>query len=218
LAVASEHSIETALHKIVRGLAEQPSLDLALISLLQPSDSNELPFLRLVAGAGKPPEMRRQSGAPICGETHSTLIPWNVGKTGRIAATGETLFLPDARKDPEWAGDPRWAETNIPSFAGQPLIFRGKTLGVLTMWCRAPISERALGWLRLFADLAAVAVTNARAFEEIDRLQKQLQMENSYPREKAKAELAFGDIIGQSPTINRSSTRSRQWHRPTPAS
>jgi GAF domain-containing protein len=90
------------------------------------------------------------------------VIPWNVSRTAQIVATGDALFLPDLRKIPAWAGDPKWAETNTPSFAGQPLVFRGEILGALAMWCSAPISERALSWLRLFADQAAVAIANAR--------------------------------------------------------
>ena len=65
------------------------------------------------------------------------------------------------------------------------------------------ISEKGLRCLRLFADHASVAIANARAFEEIDRLRKQLEMENSYLREEVKAELAFGEIAGQSAAMKR---------------
>ena len=202
LAMASERSVEAVLQKIVGGLAEQPRLDLARIYLVQPGGPNDSPSLQLSASAGKPLEMRRQSGAPIDDKDLSRLIPWNVGKIGRIAASGQGLCLDDARKDPEWAGDRKWARTSVPSFAGQPLIFRGETLGVLAIWCRGQIVEAGL-WLRLFADQAAVAIANARAFEEIERLQKQLQLENSYLQEEVKEELAFGEIIGQSPLLKR---------------
>ncbi len=201
LAVASEHSVRAVLQKIVQGLAQQPLLDLARIWLLQPAAPDQPPCLHLAASDGTSIEKRRESGAPI--DDNSQGIPWNVGKIGRIAATAEPLFIPDARKDAEWMGDAKWAETAVPSFAGQPLIFRGETLGVLAMWCRAPISERGLRWLRLFADHAAVAIANARAFEEIDRLRKQLEMENSYLREEVKVELAFGEIVGQSAAMKR---------------
>ncbi len=201
LAVASEHSVQAVLQKIVQGLAQQPRLDLARIWLLQPGDPDQPRCLRLAASEGKSIARRRESGTPI--DDGSPPVPWDTGKIGRIAATGETLFLPDARKDPEWKGDATWAKTAVPSFAGQPLIFRGETLGVLAIWCRAPIRGRGLRWLRLFADQAAVAIANARAFEEIDRLRKQLELENSYLREEVKAELAFGDIIGQSAPMKR---------------
>jgi len=39
--------------------------------------------------------------------------------------------------------------------------------------------------------------------EEIERLHRQLEMENSYLRDEVKSELAFGQIIGESPSIKR---------------
>lgn len=44
-------------------------------------------------------------------------------------------------------------------------------------------------------------MANARAFEEIESLKKQLELENAYLREELNEVQAFGDIIGQSPVI-----------------
>lgn len=53
--------------------------------------------------------------------------------------------------------------------------------------------------LRAFADQAAIAIANARAFEEIQRLQQQLQLENDYLREEVRATASA--IIGESPAL-----------------
>ncbi len=199
LTVTSERTVQPVLQGIVQGMAAQPLLDLARIWLVRPGDPDRT--LDLAASAGKSIRRRRESGAPI--DDGSVPVAWNVGTIGRIAATGQPLFLQDARKDREWSGNAEWAKTATPSMAAQPLIFRGETLGVLAIWCRAPFAREGPTWLRLFADQAAVALANARAFEEIDRLRRQLEIENSYLREEVETRLAFGDIIGQSAPTKR---------------
>jgi transcriptional regulator with GAF, ATPase, and Fis domain len=56
-------------------------------------------------------------------------------------------------------------------------------------------------WLRVMADHAATAITNARAFEEIERLRGQLELECSFLREEIEEARAFGDIVGESPAL-----------------
>ncbi len=51
-------------------------------------------------------------------------------------------------------------------FRRAALIFRGEVLGVLGVFERAKMSPEDFKWLRTFADHAAVAIANARAFEE----------------------------------------------------
>jgi hypothetical protein len=48
-----------------------------------------------------------------------------------------------------------------------PLIFKGEVLGVLAVFSRGPIQHDQFGWLRTFADHAAVDLANARAFDEV---------------------------------------------------
>ncbi|RLE20649.1 MAG: hypothetical protein DRJ50_10395, partial [Actinobacteria bacterium] len=40
----------------------------------------------------------------------------------------------------------------------QPLVFRGEVLGVLAVFSRQSITEEQFGWLRMFANHAAVAI------------------------------------------------------------
>jgi transcriptional regulator with GAF, ATPase, and Fis domain len=87
------------------------------------------------------------------------------------------------------------------SFAGQPLIYRGETLGVLAVFSRAEIAPSEFDWLRIFADHAAIAITNARAFDEVARLRHQLELERDYLREEVREALAFGEIVGQSAAL-----------------
>ena len=91
----------------------------------------------------------------------------------------------------------------LSAFAGHPLEFRGEILGVLAVFSRERLGPLDFGWLRAFADQAAIAIANARAFEEIERLRRQLESENSYLREEVDEAHAFGEIIGRSPALGK---------------
>jgi len=89
----------------------------------------------------------------------------------------------------------------IVSFAGQPLIYRGETLGVLAVFSRAEIAPSESDWLRIFADHSAIAIANARAFDEVARLRRELELERDYLRDEVRDALAFGKIVGQSAAL-----------------
>jgi transcriptional regulator with GAF, ATPase, and Fis domain len=126
------------------------------------------------------------------------------GKVGRIGQTGNSVLLEDTSADRQWIVDHQWTRAEeIVSFAGHPLVFRGEVLGVLALFCRERLTPSDFEWLRAFADQAAVAIANARAFEEIGRLRQQLESENRYLREEINEARAFGDIIGDSPAIRK---------------
>jgi transcriptional regulator with GAF, ATPase, and Fis domain len=100
-------------------------------------------------------------------------------------------------------GAPEWIQQeSIESFAGHPLVFRGETLGVLGVFRRALINEEEFGWLRMFANQAAAAVANARAFSELDRLRQELESHNAYLKEEVDSALNFGRIVGRSRALH----------------
>ena len=93
------------------------------------------------------------------------------------------------------------AAGGILGFGGQPLLYKGEVLGVLAVFTRYRLEHEELIWMRMIADHAATAIVNARAFEEIQRLQEQLELECSYLREEVQEARAFGDIVGQSDAL-----------------
>jgi transcriptional regulator with GAF, ATPase, and Fis domain len=138
----------------------------------------------------------------ITGSAHR--IPVGVRKIGRIAESGEALLIRDVAPEQEWVADPEWVRREgIQSFAGQPLICRGDVLGVLAVFSRAKFSDEDFSWLRTFADHAAVAIWNARAFDELNRLRSHLELENEYLNEEVKQALHFGDIVGSSGALRK---------------
>ena len=123
-------------------------------------------------------------------------------KIGRVAATGEPLWLAGLQGNEEWMADPAWfTREEVRTFAAHPLIYRDEILGVLGLFDRASLNEEAFKWLRMFADYAAVSIANARAFEEINMLRGRLEEENLYLREEVTAALGMGEFVGESPVL-----------------
>ena len=66
---------------------------------------------------------------------------------------------------------------------------------------REDLPEESRPWGRIFADHIGAAIANARAFEEIQRLKAQLELQNAYLQEEVVEAKAFGDLVGQSAAL-----------------
>jgi transcriptional regulator with GAF, ATPase, and Fis domain len=211
VAVAAEQNLQGVLQTIVQGLASQPGVALVRIWLHQPGDICDSCSMRdkcrdrtqcfhLVASAGTPISSPGEDWSFLQG--HFRRIPMNNLKVGLVGASGTAMLVQDVQSELDRIARPEWIHREgIRSFAGHPFISRGKVLGVLATFTREPLDDRAFSWLGSFANQAAVAIANARAFEELDRLRKQLELENAYLHEQVKEGLAFGEIVGQSPAL-----------------
>ena len=210
IAVAQERWLDVALARIADVVGAQEGVALTRVWLIEDGDIcdachmqaecvERTRCLHLVASAGRPTEP---------GVTWSGLdgtfrrFPLGVRKVGKVGATGAGILLHDMSERSTWIVRPQWAaREGIRSFAAQPLVFRGEVLGVLAVFSRTRIDAEAFAWLRAFADHAAVAIANARAFEEIERLRVRLEVENRYLREDAARALGGGDVVGTSPAL-----------------
>jgi transcriptional regulator with GAF, ATPase, and Fis domain len=183
LSVAAARSLDSVLGEMVRGLGMTEGVALARVWLLR-REAEQEPYLELKASFGASlvdPLVRwtRTGGA------HQR-IPMSYGKVGQIASTNKPLLL--QRGPREWLLQPEWADAEqIESFAGQPLAFRGQIVGVVALFSRKRLEAQELGWLRVLADHAAVAIANARAYEEIERLKERAELERDYLREAVRS-------------------------------
>ncbi len=214
LAVAKVRDVGTVLKMIVMGLADEASCTLARIWLTAPGDICERCALRaecpdqerclhLKTSEGRPT-------TPLSGARWYRMdgdfqrFPLGIRIVGRIGATGQSEHLLDTAGDKEWIGRDDWlSREGIRTFVGHPLQFRGEILGVLGVFTRERLGPEKVAWLRLFADHAAVAIANARAFEEIERLHRRLELENEYLREEVKVAHGFGEMVGQSAALRK---------------
>jgi transcriptional regulator with GAF, ATPase, and Fis domain len=212
LSMAEARSPGPVLERVVRGVADAFDLTLARLWLIvtgadcpvcsgTASSKGADRALHLVGSAGRSKDGGK-SYTDLTGGFHR--IPVGERKIGQIALSGKAMLIPNVSGDESWVADPGWIRREgICSFAGQPLIFRGETLGVLAVFSQTIFSPEDFKWLRTFADHAAVAIANARAFEELDRLKNQLQAENDYLHEEIRENLHFGAIVGESAALRK---------------
>jgi transcriptional regulator with GAF, ATPase, and Fis domain len=153
-----------------------------------------------VASAGTPVNSPREDWSFLQGQFSRLAL--NVGKVGEVAANRNPILIKDLAAQNDWIVRPEWAKREgIRSFAGHPLLFRDKLLGVIGVFSRKPLVDQEFTWLGLFANQAAVAIANARAFEEVDRLRQQLESENDYLQEQVQQGFEFGEFVGKSQAL-----------------
>ncbi|HEX9371912.1 MAG TPA: GAF domain-containing protein, partial [Roseiflexaceae bacterium] len=107
--------------------------------------------------------------------------PVGSGLTGRVAASGRPLIVADVERE----GGSLYPEFNranqYTSFMGVPVIYRGRTIGVLSVMTvpRRDFSRDEELLLSGMADQAAIALQNAQLFEERERRIAELTTLNS---------------------------------------
>jgi len=173
LEVAQEPTLDAVIQRMVEGIcAARPYVVRACIWLV---DDQE-PELVLAASARK---NRDESGPEW---THDSgdfrRVPFTEPLIGQVVETADPRL---AAGEEDWPGGlPDWARREgISLSVAQAIVFRGKALGVLAVFAGAAqgqesVVEEALIWLRIFADHGAAAIANAQAFQEIERLRRQL--------------------------------------------
>ena len=126
-------------------------------------------------------------------------MPLGVGIIGKIATTGQEVVLEDLQTAPSEPFPMEWLRREqICGFSGTAISFKGEVLGVLSGFGRAYLIEELRAWRGVFAHHIGGAVANARAFEEIQRLKAQLEMQNAYLQEEVVEAKAFGELVGRS--------------------
>ena len=170
LRMTSELDPTEVLRAVVAGLVGELDAALARIWLLEPGASR----LHLVASAGLSTSTQ---GA------HRD-IPLGALKIGAIAATRTPVCTNDVGADPR-VENKEWVERErLQAFAGYPLQFRDELLGVLGLFSRRALTSGEFERLSAFAAQAAIAIKNARLFEETAKLSRRLQDENSVLKEE----------------------------------
>ena len=203
LGMASTLELGEVLSEITRGLVEDLDAALARIWLFGPGDlcaecimaqqcPNRTSCLQLVASAGLSDRI----------DGGYRRVPIGALKIGQIAQSHQPVCSNDLLGDPRIT-DKHWVRReSLKSFAGYPLGFRSEVFGVLAMFARRALLEAEFDRLKVFAAQAAVAIKNARLFDEVSQLSRRLEAENTYLKEELGAELPAG-IVGESTAIRR---------------
>jgi transcriptional regulator with GAF, ATPase, and Fis domain len=227
LAIVDVRPVAETLRLIAGALADQPGVLLARIWLNQPGDLCDRCALRtfcpsqerclhLAASRAAAELPNRPNLEDLNGPFRR--FPLGLRVIGRVGASGESAWLQEINGSAQWlarnVGDfgarddeatPavfRDDVAGVQSFIGHPLIFRHETLGVLGVFGDRRLNEDHFHWLRTFADHAAVAIHNARAFDEIRCLHERLELENSFLRNEVNERDPDQDIVGTSSAFN----------------
>jgi len=208
LEIARERSVEPILKKIVEYAVERTEFVFSQVWLIDKGDlcatckyRSECPdqsrCLHLVAGKGRSLPVPGKGAQPY--EDLDARMPLNFGPLGEAVASAQLKVIRNPAKQPvapagfEWSREEEILECGI-----RPIEFKGDVLGAMVGFARTHIPDSFTPWGHVFADNVGAAIAHARAFEEIQRLKAQLELQNSYLQEEVVEAKAFGDLVGQS--------------------
>jgi PAS domain S-box-containing protein len=162
LAFGQNESLETILHECAESLVRH--LDAAFARIWTLSSDGRMLELRASAGL-----YTHLNGA------HSH-IPIGQLKIGAIAREQKQVFTNDIINDPR-ISDKAWAANEgMSSFAGYPLLAGTRTLGVMAMFSRKPLTPGTAEALASTADLIAQGIERKHAEDELRLSERNLQM------------------------------------------
>jgi formate hydrogenlyase transcriptional activator len=211
LEFAQERSVERLLKLIVDRAVEQAQFAFSQVWLIEKGDlcatctrrpdcADQSRCLHLVAGKGK--SLRGPAKGPPPWEDLEARTPLNFGPLGEAVTSGQLKVLRSTNEPSltvpgfDWLRGEKIRECGI-----RPIEFRGDVLGALVGFAREHLPETFTPWGRIFADHIGAAIVNARAFEEIEHLKAQLELQNAYLQEAVIEAKAFGDLVGQSAAL-----------------
>jgi transcriptional regulator with GAF, ATPase, and Fis domain len=213
LEIAQEQVLEQLLKKLVHRILQRPAVarvriwlvdqgDICSTCVRRPECPDQTRCLHAVAGGSNSISGPTDAEEYVRMTDRFARIPLGVGMVGKIAATAQQIVVRDLDVSPGEMSYIDWLKPEkIRGFNGVPIIYKGEMLGVVAVFSRANVPERAKVWGRIFADHIAGAIANARAFEEIHRLKSQLEQQNAYLQEEVVEAKAFGELVGQSAAL-----------------
>ena len=166
LAVTSELSLDSLLHRLIETAAELTGARYAALGVIDASGSELEQFLT----HGIDANTRAEIGA----------LPRGRGILGVLIRDAKPLRLHNLAEDPRSVGFPP-GHPPMASFLGVPIVLRGAAYGNLYLTEKeggAEFTDEDEDLVKLLAGQAAVAIENARLFEASTRWSRQLQSLN----------------------------------------
>lgn len=207
--IVRKSPVQETLQAIVSQVLKQEEFALARIWLIDKGDICETCVMRLECPSQTrclhltASEGKSLTGEICWGEIDGRFkrFPIGVRKIGFVGENGKSVHLDNLQTTKNaWIVREDWIKAeNIDGFAAHPLKFQDDILGVIAVFSRKNISQESFEWLRVFAEQASIAIANARAFEEIEKLRQKLEDENDYLKEEIEEVSQHKFLIGKSP-------------------
>jgi Nif-specific regulatory protein len=121
-----------------------------------------------------------------------------------VIQTGQSVMSADARADERFTESESVIAENILSILCVPLIIKERIAGSIYVdhrQARHLFSQKDLTFLEAFADQAAIAIENARLYEELEEARTRLSLENESLRREVLVEKHLDSIVGQSEAV-----------------
>src|SRR6185503_7407013 len=135
-------------------------------------------------------------------EAQSKRSPQSIVK--EVIHTGQSVMSADAREDQRFVESESVIAENIISILCAPLIIKERISGAIYVdhrVARQLFSQKDLSFLEAFADQAAIAIENARLYEELEEARTRLSLENEGLRREVLVEKHLDSVIGQSEAV-----------------
>jgi Nif-specific regulatory protein len=136
------------------------------------------------------------------GEGESKRSPQTIVK--EVIQSGQSVLSADARADARFIESESVIAENILSILCVPLIIKERIAGAIYVDHRSArhlFSQKDLVFLEAFADQAAIAIENARLYEELEEARTRLSLENESLRREVLVEKHLDSVVGQSEAV-----------------
>jgi Nif-specific regulatory protein len=137
-------------------------------------------------------------------EQESKRSPQSIVK--EVIQTGQPVMSADARADQRFVESESVIAENIISILCAPLIIKERISGAIYIdhrQARHLFSQKDLAFLEAFADQAAIAIENARLYEELEEARTRLSLENETLRREVLVEKHLDSIVGSSDAVGK---------------
>jgi Nif-specific regulatory protein len=123
-----------------------------------------------------------------------------------VIASGQSIMSADARADERFVESESVIAENILSILCVPLVIKDRIAGAIYIdhrQARHLFSAKDLSFLEAFADQAAIAIENARLYEELEEARTRLSLENETLRREVLVEKHLDSVVGQSEVVSK---------------
>src|SRR5216684_7866043 len=121
-----------------------------------------------------------------------------------VIQSGQSVISADARADARFVESESVIAENIMSILCVPLVIRDRIAGAIYVdhrEARHLFSQKDLTFIEAFADQAAIAIENARLYEELEEARARLSLENESLRREVLVEKHLDSVVGGSEAV-----------------
>jgi class 3 adenylate cyclase len=167
-----QRAVGAVLRAVARSSGLQPVLDEIVEACRRLCDADNGALWLLEEGKLQAVAHQGEEGGADYDRDHPHVVD-RASAAGRTAVTRAPVHIPDADLDPEYVyHGPRYYRAML----GTPIMYEDTLMGVVVVVRRDPIpyTDEQIALVQTFADHAAIALTNARLIEAVERQRTEL--------------------------------------------